>query len=157
MILAAYKGTRPGIPGLYNRLGRRIAQGPYSHTELIFPEFGGVSWSSSFMDGGVRGKMIGYSTKDAWDFFKIPESFDARAALKYCQERDGWPYDVRGNMRFGIAIVVPSDSKEKIFCSEINTGALGLPDPYKLDPCLAVNMLVYLGAKQVDSHREIAT
>lgn len=150
MILAAYKGTRPGVAGLYNRLGRRIAQGPYSHTELIFPEYGGVSWSSSYMDGGVRGKMIGYSSKGCWDFYKLPPRFDAAKALKYCQERDGWPYDVRGNMRFGIAIVVPSDSKEKIFCSEIIAGGLELPEPFKIDPVSLVHWILYLGAEKID-------
>lgn len=137
------------MAGLYNRLGRRIAQGPYSHTELIFPEYGGVSWSSSFMDGGVRGKMIGYSSVDCWDFFELPNALDAGRALKYCQARDGWPYDVRGNLRFGIAVVVPNDDKEKTFCSELFAGALGLPSPHKMDPCLAVEMAIYIGAKQV--------
>ena len=149
MIIAAYKGTRPGIPGLYNRLGRRIGQGPYSHSELIFPEVGGISWSSSFMDGGVRPKMIGYSTKDAWDFFELPKKFDHQRALDYSLEREGWGYDVLGNLRFGIAVAVPSDSKNKLFCSEHNAGALGLPDPYKLDPCLLVNWVLYLGAWQI--------
>ena len=33
--IAFYKGTRPGIAGLYNRLGRLLDHGPYSHAELV--------------------------------------------------------------------------------------------------------------------------
>lgn len=150
MILAAYKGTRPGVSGWYNRLGRYIAQGPYSHTELILEEYGGVSWSASYMDGGVRPKMIGYSTVDAWDFFKLPKTFSEQQAMDYNQAHAGWKYDIKGNFRFGIAIAVPSDSKHKEFCSENNLGALGIPDSYKYDPCLAVSLLKYLGATQMD-------
>jgi hypothetical protein len=153
MILAAYKGTRPGISGLYNKLGRRIAQGPYSHSELIFPEEGGISWSSSYIDGGVRGKHIGYSSVGHWDFFEIPASFDHAKALSYFKERDSWGYDVRGNLRFGVSIVFPSDDKHKLFCSEAIAEALGLPDPFKQDPCSLVNILVYLGAKQQGHHK----
>ena len=152
MILAAYKGTRSGISGLYNRLGRRIAQGPYSHSELIFPEAGGISWSSSLMDGGVRGKMIGYSSAGSWDFFEIPASFDFSKALTYFMDRDSWGYDTRGNLRFGVSIVFPRDDKDKLFCSEAIAGALGLPDPFKMDPVLLVSVLKYLGATQVESH-----
>ena len=150
MILAAYKGTRPGISGWYNRLGRYIERGPHSHTELILEQYGGVSWSSSYMDGGVRPKMIGYSTVDAWDFFKLPATFSEQRAMDYNQARQGWKYDIRGNFRFGIAVIVPSDSKDKEFCSENNAGALGLPDGYKIGPCLLVNLVKYLGAKQMD-------
>ena len=90
------------------------------------------------------------STKDAWDFFEIPKTFSHQRALDYSHEREGWGYDVRGNFRFGIAIAVPSDSKHKLFCSEHNAESLGLPDAYKLDPCLLVSLAVYLGAKQMD-------
>ena len=38
MILAAYHGTRPGLPGLYNRAVRIVGRGPYSHAELVFAE-----------------------------------------------------------------------------------------------------------------------
>ena len=151
MILAAYKGTRDGlVDGMYNRLGRRVAHGVYSHTEMYFPESHGESWSSSFMDGGVREKQIGFSTVNAWDFFEIPKSFSTERALDYSREREGWGYDIMGNFRFGIAIAVSTHSKFKEFCSEHNGGQLGLPDTFKLDPCLLVSLVVYLGAKKMD-------
>ena len=49
---AFYQGTRPGLPGLYNRLVRWLDRGEFSHCELVFGD--GMSASASFMDHGVR-------------------------------------------------------------------------------------------------------
>ena len=52
MKAAFYKGTRPGLQGIYSRAVRAIDRGPYSHCELVFSD--GLSASASYIDGGVR-------------------------------------------------------------------------------------------------------
>ena len=42
---AFYKGTHPGVAGIYNRLVRWWTRSPYSHVELIF--FDGGSGADS--------------------------------------------------------------------------------------------------------------
>ena len=96
MKAAFYKATRPGLPGVFNRLGRWLDFGPYSHTELVMSN--GISWSASFEDGGVRGKRIDYNPA-RWDFIEIPKHFE-RAALEWYRSHNELPYDVWGNIRF---------------------------------------------------------
>lgn len=64
MKLALYKSTRPGLPGLYNRLVRWWTDSEYSHCELVFSD--GMCGSSSWLDGGVRLKRIELDP-DHWD------------------------------------------------------------------------------------------
>lgn len=125
---AFYKGTRPGIGGLYNRLGRWLDHGPYSHCELVFSN--GMSGSASFMDGGVRIKYIGYTSGD-WDFIDLPANREAEAHRWFIEHR-GAKYDLLGNINAAFGFV--QHSADKFFCSESMAAALGLTDAWRYKP-----------------------
>ena len=92
MKLALYKGTRPGLAGIYNRVTRLIDRGPYNHCELVFTSV--VSASASFLDGGVRFKQIGYTAAENWDFLTLPSVLEFKAFLWFTQHK-GPPYGLR--------------------------------------------------------------
>ena len=128
MKVAMYKGTRPGLQGLYSRITRWVDRGPYSHCELVFSD--GISASSSYIDGGVRFKTIDYNS-DHWDFIEVP-SYRENAARYWFREHCGQPYDLWGNVRFAIGFA--RDSKGAWFCSEAVMAALGYKEPYRYGP-----------------------
>lgn len=125
---AFYKGTRPGLQGLYNIAVRCIAKGKYSHCELVFSD--GLSASATFLDGGVRFKKIDY-VPEHWDFIELPHfrETDARA---WFERHEGKNYDVLGNIRFLFWQV--AEDKRKWFCSEAIGEALRLPEAWRYDP-----------------------
>ena len=127
--IAFYKGTRPGIEGLYNRLGRWLDHGPYSHCELIFSD--GVSASASYMDGGVRIKYIGYTSVNCWDFVDLPTQYEADAR-KWFMAHHGQKYDVMGNINAMFGFV--PHSHDKWFCSEAIAESLGLNESWRYKP-----------------------
>lgn len=128
LCMAFYKGTRPGLAGLYNMLGRRLDHGPYSHSELILPEkYQRLSASASFIDGGVRFKAIGYSSVGAWDFLPIPDPDDKLAdhAYNWTLDYNACRYDLKGNIRFVTNFVCHDETKW--FCTESNMAMLKYP------------------------------
>lgn len=125
---AFYKGTRPGLPGIYNRLVRWWTRSEYSHVEIVFPT--GWAASSSFEDRGVRFKVIDFDPA-RWDFVDLPAHLEARAFLWFDDHR-GQKYDSLGNLHFIVSPI--SDDKRKWFCSEAIAAALGIPDPWRYDP-----------------------
>ena len=131
---AFYKGTHPGMAGIYNRLVRWWTRSPYSHVELIFfdggPGADSHAASSSYMDGGVRFKVIAFDPT-LWDFVDLPDSL-ALPALAWFDKHDGAAYDLLGNVHFVLSAV--GDDKQKWFCSEAVAAALGIPDPERFDP-----------------------
>jgi hypothetical protein len=129
LCIALYKGTRPGISGLYNRLGRFIDRGPYSHCELKLSN--GLSASSSFMDGGVRIKQINYTSEGNWDFLPVPAYFEANA-IKWFEAHKGAKYDLLGNLRF--ATNLARDDPYKWFCSESIMASVDYPEAYRYGP-----------------------
>lgn len=132
MCVALYKGTRSGVDGLYNRLGRLLDRGPYSHCELIFSD--GQSGSSSFMDGGVRLKQINYTSVGNWDFLPLRDAqgrFE-KSALAWMYAHDHCEYDIWGNIRFFCGLA--RDSADKWFCSEAIMAALGFEDSFRYGP-----------------------
>ena len=132
---AFYRGTRPGLAGVYNRAVRWIDHGPYSHSELIFSD--GLSGSASWMDGGVRLKRIDYDPA-RWDFIDLPPELEA-AAGQWFIDHDGEPYDLRGNIRFLCGVV--RESEKGWFCSEATMAALGFTDPWRYGPNGAAEIL----------------
>ena len=137
MILAAYHGTRPGLPGLYNRVVRIVGRGPYSHVELVFADRAAVergetveSWSASWMDGGVRCKPIAFDPS-RWHFVALPWA-DAAKARAWFLAHDGSPYDLAGNVRFVLPFL--PDSARGWFCSEAIAAALGLREAWRYEP-----------------------
>lgn len=125
---AFYKGTRPGLAGIYNRLVRWIGRGPYSHCELIFSD--GLAASSSWMDGGVRFKQIDFCPEN-WDFIDLPPEGED-AARQWFRDHRGQPYDLMGNIRFLCGVV--RDSEGRWFCSEALGVALGIRGPWRNEP-----------------------
>ena len=128
MKIAFYKGTRPGISGLYSRVVRFVDRGPYSHCELIFSD--GMSGSASFLDGGVRLKQIGYSSPH-WDFVEVPNWLEP-AARQWFEEHQGEPYDLLGNLRF--VFFLARESARGWFCNEACATALGWQQSWRLGP-----------------------
>lgn len=128
MKAAFYKGTRPGIAGLYNRLVRWWRKGPYSHVELVFSD--GISASSSFEDGGVRFKQIDFDP-DNWDLIELP-GYDEPAARAWFEQHEGEPYDVLGNIGFLWRPI--SGMRWMQFCSEAFLSALGFHDTWRFCP-----------------------
>lgn len=126
--IAFYKGTRPGIAGIYNRGVRLWTRGPYSHVELIFSD--GIAASASFADGGVRFKSIEFDPTH-WDIIDLPAEWEA-SARAYFEAHEGEKYDLLGNLHFVIGAV--ADSRDRKFCSEAVAGALDLGDPWRYEP-----------------------
>jgi len=123
-----YKGTRPGLPGVYNRGVRAWTHSKYSHVELQFSD--GESWSSSYEDGGVREKQIQYSPEN-WDFIDLPDWMEPHAKRWFEAHKD-WDYDLLGNVHFVFFFV--RGASRKVFCSEAVAEALGIPEGYRFDP-----------------------
>lgn len=141
MKIAFYKGTRPGYQGVYNRLVRFVESGPYSHCEIIFSD--NQSGSSSFIDGGVRLKVIEYSS-DNWDFLEISDERET-AARQWFMAHIGQGYDILGNLRFLFALV--RQEKKSWFCSESISAALGMTDPYRYEPNILYSTLKFSSGK----------
>lgn len=126
--MAFYKGTRPGIPGIYNRLVRRRGRGKYSHVEIRFSD--GLSASSSFEDGGVRFKPIAYNPAH-WDFIDLPLAWEPFARAWF-EAHEGERYDLRGNVHLTIGFIPHSSNRQ--FCSEACAAALGIAEPWRFEP-----------------------
>ena len=136
--VAFYKGTRPGIAGVYNRLVRWWTKSAYSHAELVLSS--GRAWSASFEDGGVRSKLIDFDPKK-WDLIDVPAHLEAGAVAWFTAHR-GAKYDLLGNLQFVLAAF--PHSQERWFCSEAVAAALGIPDPWRYDPgTLASALTIY--------------
>lgn len=128
MKLALYKSTHSGISGIYNRVVRWWDQGVYSHCELLFSS--GMSASSSYMDKGVRLKLITYA-EDKWDFLDL-STFNEQVALDWFKEHKNESYNLIGNLRFGLGFL--KSRKNTWFCSEAIGVALGIKEPWRLSP-----------------------
>jgi hypothetical protein len=125
---AFYKGTRPGVAGIYNWAVRKWTKSPYSHVELIFSD--GMPGSASFADGGVRLKAIEFDAAH-WDFIDLPDHMEP-AARAWFEAHAGAKYDLLGNLQF---ILTPfGQDQRRWFCSEACAAALGLPEPWRYDP-----------------------
>lgn len=129
MKIAFYKSTRPGLPGIYNRLVRWWTRSPYSHVELIFSD--GMAASSSYMDGGVRFKRIDFDPT-RWDFVDV--AGDEIRARNWFLAHEGQRYDVLGNVAFVLDFV--RDSADKWSCAESVAEALGLWESWRYSPAL---------------------
>lgn len=128
MRAAFYKGTRPGLQGIYSRLVRWVDRGPYSHCELVFSD--DMSGSASWVDGGVRLKAISYEPA-RWDFIELPDHLEPRAR-QWFEDHKGEGYDLLGNLRF-VAWMVRESAKDW-FCNEAGGAALGHLEPWRLGP-----------------------
>jgi hypothetical protein len=125
--IALYKGTRPGLAALFSIGTRLWTRGDYSHCELVFDD--GVSYSSSFVDHGVRGKLIVFNPEH-WDFVDL--GADCPVARSWFTERLGQQYDLLGLLGF---LWGPTrDCTDKWFCSEAVASALGISEGWRINP-----------------------
>ena len=128
MRAAFYRGTRPGLAGIYNRLVRWWCRSSYSHVELVFSD--GWAASASYMDGGVRLTRIEFDPA-RWDLVELPAHLEA-GARAWFEAHLGQPYDLLGNLHFVVSPV--ADDKDRWFCSESVGAALGMPEAWRFDP-----------------------
>lgn len=132
LCIALYKGTSPGLAGLYNRVVRWWDHGPYSHCELKFSD--GMSCGASYRDGGVRLKNIQYSTRENWDWMMVfdPSGDLERNARAWAYAHAGKAYDIAGNLRFVIPLV--HEHRDKWFCSEAILAMFDVPGAWLYGP-----------------------
>ena len=128
MQVAFYKG--PG--GLFDRVTRLWLMGKYSHCEIVLAYKDGraVCVSSSLPDGGVRVKDIALDPGH-WDVIEV--AGDLAYARQWMDEHAGQGYDVLGLVGF-VARVLGHD-KRRWLCSEAVAAMLGIPEPWRFDPC----------------------
>ena len=139
MQAAFYKGRERA----FNRIVADWERGPYSHGELVLGYEGdkAICWSSSFQDKGVRRKEI-VLRPDHWDLINLDLSFKERSiAEQYYQDRNGWPYDVRGVVRFGFGPM--AENPGHLFCTESMAEALGIQDGWRFGPNALAAVLRY--------------
>lgn len=136
---AMYKGK--GLIG--NALVRWFKRSKYSHCELLVD---GVCYSSSVMDGGVRGKVIELDP-DKWDLIDIPWA-DRDAILGYFKQTAGQRYSWLSIL--GAQFVAADyDEPKAAFCSEWCAAALGFPFPVTYSPEVLGRLIEFInGVKQ---------
>ncbi|WP_409482587.1 hypothetical protein [Noviherbaspirillum sp. ST 5-3] len=130
MKIAFYKGrTR-----LFNRFVSWWTSGPYSHVEAVFDGFQSLDApvlcaSSSFMDGGVRMKMIEL-TPAHWDILDIP-AIDSTQVCEWFHKHVGCRYDLVGLLSTSCPI---KQDRDRFFCNEAIGTASGLRDAWRFNP-----------------------
>lgn len=142
MRIAFYRATRPGWPGVYNRLVRWWTRSPYSHAELVLSD--GLCASASLADGGVRFKRIDFDPTH-WDFVEV--AGDEPAARQWFGDRLGRGYDLLGNVGFVLGFI--RDDPAKYSCAESIAAALGFVEPWRYSPAIlhsAASSSVVLGS-----------
>lgn len=163
MKLASYKGTRPGVQGLANRLIRWRFNGQYSHCEIVFepadnvndlmpdhecrPDDAGALWCASSvawerLPGTSRyrpGRRGGVRFKrialdlDRWDIVDL--NSDPEYAAGWFLAHEGEPYSWRLVAKF-ISWVASIGQAHQHVCSEACASAIKLPDAWRFDPQL---------------------
>ena len=133
MKLASFKGTRPGIAGLFSIGCRFWLGGPYTHTEIVFSD--GWAGTSRAVEGGVVLHKITYPA-DEWDLIEIDG--DEAYARKWFEDHAGAKFDYFGLLGF---VWRRKDGQQtRWFCSESISDALGFPEPFRFDPCTLPNI-----------------
>jgi hypothetical protein len=127
MTLAFYKGPANGwLHQMTHKLICWVTESDYSHCELVI---GGICYSASARDGGVRGKVIDLQS-GRWDLVEVNR--DETAALGWFLRHHHEKYDWAGVFRFILPFV--PQAKRQWFCSEACAAMLGLSDPHKVAP-----------------------
>jgi len=128
MKLALFKGTRPGVAGLFSIACRWWLGGPYTHAELIFSD--GMCGTSRSVEGGVVLRPLEFDPKD-WDFFDVIG--DEAAARHWFEVHKGEGFDYLGLLAF----VWRRDIHRPLmwFCGEAISASLGVREPWRFDTC----------------------
>lgn len=129
MILIAF---RHSDPRLFARAVTALRGGDSAHVEAALPlpaEGMHLCVSASFLDGGVRGKVIDIGNADKWRVYRwAGPHLDPLVWLK---ANDKARYDLLGLI--GILAPRVGHSRSKRFCSETVAEMLLLPDPHSYD------------------------
>lgn len=161
MKLASYKGTRPGLQGVMNRLIRWRFDGPYSHSEIVFepgdgvdhlmhdvttePDSDGAYWCASataaeelpswspYRGGKTGGVRFKRIVLDPAKWDLVDYKADPDAAAWYFIKRQGWLYNWRLCFRYVFFWVSLSD--KRVHCSESAAAAGGFSEAHRFDPC----------------------
>lgn len=118
MQLAFYKGKSDGF---FGKAIKWWTKSEFSHVEILFQ--GGVSWSSSFKDGGVRFKRIP-ANANKWIYVDMPMVEPAAEATirAWCASKIGSAYGAWDCARFVLPFLRSRPSQW--FCSEAVLSAL---------------------------------
>jgi hypothetical protein len=137
MKVAFFKGTHPGVLGLFNRLVRWATRSNVSHVELLLCS--GDCVSATGVDKGVRLKKIDLSNTKMWQLVDVPPEIQERDVLDRLglildeAKETGGGYDY-----FGLfATMLPFLCREhptKYFCSELVATLLGIKQPWRFNP-----------------------
>lgn len=161
MQLASYRGTRPGLQGIANRLIRLRLRGPYSHSEVVFepgdgvdhlmpdgtcqPDAEGALWAASSVAAERlpawsrtrAGRWGGVRFKripfdpDRWDL--VPLRGNPQRAATRARLIEGQLYDWRGVAGF---LAWPlGQASRRWTCHEACGLFAGIDQPWRLDPC----------------------
>jgi hypothetical protein len=129
MILIAF---RHSDTRLFSRLVTGVRGGDSAHVESAIPSPDdrlSLCISSSFMDGGVRGKVIDLTDPHKWRVYQW--TGEHKDVMEWLRINYKAKYDTRGML--GIQWPDLGQSAGKKFCSEAVAEHLGLPDPHTYD------------------------
>lgn len=132
--LALYKGR--GLIG--NAVIRAWTRSPYSHCELVI---GGLGYSSSLMDGGVRAKRIDWDSGN-WDLIPVPwvRMEDVLAHYESTKGRSySWLDLIRSQM-----FNTTANQPDADFCSEWCAAAMGVPSETLYSPASLGRLVIFL-------------
>jgi hypothetical protein len=145
VILIAFRhsDTRP-----FARVVTALRGGDSAHVESAIP-MGELSLcvSASFIDGGVRGKMIDLTNGEKWRVYKWTGQH--ADPIGWLRENYGAGYDLRGLL--GILAPRVGHSRRKRFCSESVAEHLMLPYPDTYD-LVRLEGFVKAHARRVEWH-----
>ncbi|AOJ13140.1 hypothetical protein [Burkholderia vietnamiensis] len=127
MLFAFYKGHG----AIVDRAIRWWQRGPYSHVEAVLADHdnGTFECASSSRDTGVRIATLALPAAE-WDVLEMPADVDA--VRGWFETRTGAGYDWFGIFGFVLRPVIGEPGR--YFCSEAIASALGINEPWRLDP-----------------------
>jgi len=133
---------------LFSRLVTLLRGGDSAHVESAIPSPDGrlsLCVSSSFLDGGVRGKVIDLTDPHKWRVYlwSHPHANLRDSLEKY----KGWKYDHLGLL--GILWRPVGHALHRLFCSEFNAMHLQLKEPHLYDPRGLESVVASLGTRVV--------
>ncbi len=129
MRIAFFKGLRSGEKGELDGVIRKLTNGPYSHTAMVFSD-GVLGEATNVNDAGVRFRANPYLAPGAWDFIDLPD-YDEGKARTWFVQHEGQPYDYQGALR--MADPTLKGDPDAWYCSEACATALGLPNASQTD------------------------
>ena len=141
MILIAF---RYNDPRLFARIVTAIRGGDSAHVEAAIPAADGhltLCVSASFLDGGVRGKVIDITNPHKWRVYRWDG--DHADPMEWLKPRMKMGYDLRGLLGIVAEEIGHSKNKmfwrpfghvrHKMFCSEAGASIVKRPDPHTYD------------------------